>query len=155
MVPWGEISLASLPAPRVLWCGRYRHLPLVYGGTLLLSNDRPVTASLLTFRIQAVFFHFSQCREPDFREALPFLCYRHSAPGVRMLPDGASQSCGMRSRRPWLWKVESSFWNPPLQLWVYKAACLSSLKPGLFAKQRQHYHISLTLPANLSSKRSP
>ena len=35
---------------------------------------------------------------------------------------------------------------------VYRASCLSSLKPGLFAKQRQHNHILLMLPANISSK---
>lgn len=33
-----------------------------------------------------------------------------------------------------------------------KAACLLSLKPGLFVKQRQHHYISLMLEANISSK---
>lgn len=87
-----ELSLASLPAPKVLWCGTDKNLSLVKG-ILLSVKDRPGAAMLLTFIIQIVFFSV-QGASLGGNASFPLLDL-HSARELRMWPHRASQSCGM------------------------------------------------------------
>lgn len=127
--------------------GRIQESSISVGGARLFFTGS------LTFRAKMVSFPPFLVLEPDFWGSISFtLLDLHSASGVGMLLQAASQSCGMRHHKAWFWKARAFLMESFIVTLVCKAACLPSLKLGLFAKQRQHHHILLMLRANISSK---
>lgn len=126
---------------RLQWYGRRRVEWILKKGLSLLS-EHPHSICLLSF----VFFN---CQEADFwgKVSFTFLV----APRVRKLQQLASQVWAEVSQTLVLEK-QAFLLKPSLGTLACNVVCLLSLRPGLFAKQRQHHHILRMLGANISSK---